>query len=221
MIHVLIAEDYDILRKDIEQKLEATGEIEVVASVSSGRDAVKAYDPGLVDVAILDIEMESMYAGIEAAEEILLEYPDAKIMYLTSHDDEKIVIEALATGVKDYLVKGRGAEDCLMHVRNVNEGKAQLDERIQGIMMGEVKRLRQSEQNLLYFIKNISILTPTEKELIGCFLKRMKVKEIAEYRCVEPVTVKSQIRTLLHKFNVSRSSEIVKLVESLNLTHLF
>ena len=106
-------------------------------------------------------------------------------------------------------------------VITVYDHKPQLDDRVRTIVMGEYKRLRQSEQSLLYFIKHISTLTPTERDLIHCFLLDMKVREIASQRNVEISTVKSQIRTLLQKFGCKRSKEIVVIIKGLGLEHLF
>lgn len=87
--------------------------------------------------------------------------------------------------------------------------------------MDEYRRLRASEESLLYFIHHLSSLTGTERELVSCFLEGLKVRQIAQRRCVEPVTVKSQIRTLLQKLGLSRTSEIVALVRQLKVEHLF
>ena len=96
-----------------------------------------------------------------------------------------------------------------------------MDSKIQEVIMNEYKRLQQSEKSLLFFINNISNLTATERELIGFLLKRMKVREIARERGVEIVTIKSQINRLLKKLGVSRTKEIVKKINDLNLSHLF
>ena len=87
--------------------------------------------------------------------------------------------------------------------------------------MKEYKRLSDSEQSLLYFIRHLSSLTRSEKELVGCFLAGMKTRQIAQSRCVEVTTVKSQIRTLLQKFELSRTSEMVDFIRSLKIEHLF
>lgn len=215
----MIADDFDILREDLKENLESLGYC-VSKCVSSALDAVNEYDDS-IDIVLMDIEMEESDSGIKAAEAILDKYKDAKIIYLTSHDSDEMIMTAFATGAEDFIVKGVSAQEIKEHIDAVYNNKPQLDDRVRNIVMCEYKRLRQSEQNLLYFIKHISSLTPTEKDLIHCFLLDMKVREIASQRNVELSTVKSQIRTLLQKFGCSRSKEIVVIIKGLGLEHLF
>ena len=219
MIKLMIADDFDILREDLKENLESLGYC-VSKCVSSALDAVNEYDES-IDIVLMDIEMEESDSGIKAAEAILDKYKDAKIIYLTSHDSDEMIMTAFATGAQDFIVKGVSAQEIKEHIDAVYNNKPQLDDRVRNIVMCEYKRLRQSEQNLLYFIKHISSLTPTEKDLIHCFLLDMKVREIASQRNVELSTVKSQIRTLLQKFGCSRSKEIVVIIKGLGLEHLF
>ncbi|MDD5973817.1 response regulator transcription factor [Bullifex sp.] len=219
MIKLMIADDFDILREDLKENLESLGYC-VSKCVSSALDAVNEYDES-IDIVLMDIEMEESDSGIKAAEAILDKYKDAKIIYLTSHDSDEMIMTAFATGAEDFIVKGVSAQEIKEHIDAVYNNKPQLDDRVRNIVMCEYKRLRQSEQNLLYFIKHISSLTPTEKDLIHCFLLDMKVREIASQRNVELSTVKSQIRTLLQKFGCSRSKEIVVIIKGLGLEHLF
>ena len=93
--------------------------------------------------------------------------------------------------------------------------------RIQGTLMREYSRLQRSERSLLFFIHNVSRLTAAERELVRLLLDGKKVKEIAQIRCVELITVKTQIKGLLRKFGCSRTKEIVTMIRELNLSHLF
>jgi len=100
-------------------------------------------------------------------------------------------------------------------------GKPVMEARVQKTIMNEYKRLQRSERSLLYFINNVSQLTAAERELVKLLLEDRKIKEIAGIRCVEVITVKTQIKSLLRKFGCSRSKEIVSIIRELNLSHLF
>ena len=89
------------------------------------------------------------------------------------------------------------------------------------VLLKEYSRLRSSEKSLLFFINSVSKLTAAERELVRLLLEDKKVKEIAELRCVELVTVKTQIKSLLRKFGCSRTREIVETIRELNVAHLF
>ena len=216
---LMIAEDNGILRKELERELEERG-FSVIASVSNGKEAVERYNKE-IDAVLMDIEMEDAMSGVKAAESILSSDPDALIIYLTSHDSDSIIISAMATGAKDFIVKGSDADKIAERIRAASLGLTQLDSRVNTILMGEYRRLRHSEKSLLFFIQHLSSLTPAEKELVSCLLSGMKVKEIAAHRFVEPATVKSQIRTLLHKTGCSRTKELISLINDLSLSNLF
>lgn len=87
--------------------------------------------------------------------------------------------------------------------------------------MQEYQRLRHTEKGLLFFINNLSKLTPSEREIITLLLHGNSISEIAKIRVVEVPTVKSQITVLLKKFGVKRSVEIVNIIKGLGLEHLF
>ena len=218
---VMVAEDNEIIREYITETVNSIDGFAVTCECSSGKDASRSYSPGSFSVVLMDIEMETSNAGIDAARAIIEKDPQAKIVFLTSHDDDEIVITAMASGAKDFLVKGCSREEISSHLSAVINGETILDRRVHDLIMNEYRRLSHSERSLLYFIQHLSSLTKAERELIGCFLDGMKIREIAQKRFVEPVTVKSQIRTLLGKLGLSRTSEIVSKIRELGLEHLF
>lgn len=220
MCRLLIADDFRVIREELKSVFEAQG-FSVPLLASSGAEAAALYSPALVDAVLMDIEMESADAGIKAAEAILSSDPGARIIYLTSHEENDVILAAMATGAKDFLVKDMPGEEMAEHIRAVMEDRAQLTVKVQDVLVGEYKRLRKSEEGLLYFIQHLSSLTPAERELVSCFLQGMKIKEIATKRSVEPVTVKSQVRTLLQKTGCSRTAEVVQRIKALGLERLF
>lgn len=221
MIKVLLADDYDVIRTYIKNALERDGDIFVTAECSSGEEAVSVYEKGKFDVVLMDIEMADKDDGIRAADAILKMDDNIPLLYLTSHESDETIVRAMSNGARDYVVKGCDDDVLCERVRKAREGSTQLDSAVQRVLMDEYKRLRKSEKSLLYFIQNLGNLTPAEKELISYFIEGLKVREIAERRFVETTTVKSQIRTLLQKFGVSRSTEVVKMVKELGVEYLF
>lgn len=220
MCRLMIADDFKVIREELKEMFEGRG-FSVPILAGSGAEAVSLYSPSLVDVVLMDIEMESADAGIKATEEILQRDPSCKVVYLTSHEENDVILTAMATGAKDFLVKDMPPDDMAGHIRAVMEDRALLTQKVQDVLVGEYKRLRKSEEGLLYFIQHLSQLTPAEKELASCLLDGLKIKEIAQRRSVEPVTVKSQIRTLLSKTGCSRTAEVVARIRALGLERLF
>lgn len=221
MIKVLIAEDFPILREDLKEKLEESGEITVVGCASTGKEIQELAEHVRADIILMDIEMETMNAGILASESIRDNNPDQKIIYLTAHETDQIIITAMGTGAVDYMVKGGSMEEIVAHIRAAHDGKPIMEAHIQQTIMNEYMRLQRSEQSLLFFINNVSQLTAAERELVRLLLEDKKAKEIAQIRCVELITIKTQIKSLLRKFGCSRSKEIVQMIRELKISHLF
>lgn len=221
MINILIADDFPIIRDDLKEQLEQDEGLQVIGCAGSGREIEHLAMSLPADIILMDIEMETINAGILAAERIRDQKPDQKIIYLTAHETEKIIITAMGTGAVDYLVKGGPASRMIEHIKAAYAGQPVMEPKIQMTIMNEYKRLQLSERSLLFFIHNVARLTAAERDLVCLLLQEKKVREIAQFRCVEVITVKTQIKSLLRKFSCSRTREIVMLIRELNLSHLF
>lgn len=220
-IKIMVAEDFDILREDLCEYINGQNDMTIVGAAKSGAEIIEFAGKYDCDIILMDIEMENINSGIEAAEIIKNQKTNQKIIFLTAHETDNMIFTAMGTGAVDYIVKGCDYKDILDHIRSAYQGKPIMEENIQQKIMMEYSRLRRSEHSLLFFINNISQLTSTERELIKLLLMGKKTKEIAEIRCVELVTVKTQINGLLKKFNCNRTKEIVKLINELNIARLF
>ena len=84
--------------------VESDKDIEVLATGGSGEEAIKLYDDFQPDVLLTDIRMQGM-TGLEAGEQILSKHPDAKILYLTTFNDDEYIVRALSMGAKGYIIK--------------------------------------------------------------------------------------------------------------------
>ncbi len=220
-IKVLVADDIDIIRENISEYLSKDNDIEVIGLAATGEEVINLALNNDVDVILMDIEMENNISGIYAAEVILNEKPDIKIVFMSVHEDDKVVIRAMETGAVDYLIKTDDKEKIISHVKNAYNNTAKFEHDVQVKITNEMKRLRKSEMALIYFVKKLAVLTPAEKELIRHLLDNKKLSEIAKIRCVELVTIKSQVHGLLKKFSVNRTKEIVKMIQEMNLEYLF
>ena len=221
MIKVAIVEDFELIREDLKELIDSQEDMQVVWAAETGVQAVELAEKEATDIILMDIEMETINAGILAAEKIRDKNSEQKIIFMTAHETTEMIITAMGTGAVDYLVKGEDSEEILSHIRNAFAGRATMNSRIQETIMREYSRLQRSERSLLFFIHNVSQLTAAERELVKLLLEGMKVKEIAQVRCVEMITVKTQIKSLLRKFGCSRTKEIVSMIRDLNLSHLF
>ena len=221
MIRILVAEDFDLIREDLCDTLEQQEDMTVVGSAATGEAILALALERDFDLILMDIEMETTTAGIRATERILERKPEAKVLFLTAHETDNMILTSMGAGAVDYIVKGCDDAELFRHIRSAYAGQPLLDGRVQNLLLKEYSRLRTSERSLLFFISTVSQLTAAERELVRLLLEDRKVKEIAAIRCVEVVTVKTQIKSLLHKFGCTRTKEIVNTIRELNVTHLF
>ncbi len=220
-IRILIADDFPLLLEDMRELINKQTDMTVVGVASSGKEIVNLAKSAEYDLILMDIEMEQMNAGILATEEIREENPGASIIFLTAHETREMILTSMGAGALDYLVKGCEEEQILYHIRCAHDGHPALQSRIHEIVMQEYARLQKSERSLLFFINSISKLTSTERAMIKLLLQGRKVSEIANIRCVEVSTIKTQIKGLLRKFGCSRTKEIVNIIHELGIEHLF
>ena len=103
-MRVLVVDDDRLVASSLKTILEADGDIEVVSTLSSGAEAVARFGALAPDVLLMDIRMEGM-TGLDAAQEILKDFPDAKVLFLTTFSDDEYIARALAIGAKGYLLK--------------------------------------------------------------------------------------------------------------------
>ena len=164
--------------------------------------------------------MESAEAGLDAAKAILEERPDAKIIILTLHDSDEMVFSAIEKGAVDYVIKSGDTEEVIQHIRNAYSGKRAMDWKIQDKLQKEFRRLRKSENDLLFFIRHIAVLTPAEKALLKLLVDGYSIREISRLRFVEVSTVKTQISHILKKLNAKRTREIVVQIKEMKLEEL-
>lgn len=220
MIKVIVAEDIEVLRRRIVKEINNTCDIKVVADVGTGLQAVEIASSLDFDVALLDIEMEEYDSGLVAAKEILRNNSDKKIIFLTLNECDEMIFNALESGAVDYVIKSEDVNPIIEHIRKVYANKPELDWNIQNKVQKEFRRLRKSETDLLFFLRNISILTQAEKELLKLLVADYSLKEIAKLRYVELTTIKTQISHILKKLRVRRTRDIVKQIKEMGLESL-
>ena len=106
MIRILVAEDFDLLREDLCDTLSQQQDMEVAGCASSGRDIEAMALSTPADLILMDIEMETTTAGIRATEHILEKRPKLKVIFLTAHETDNIILTSMGAGAVDYIVKG-------------------------------------------------------------------------------------------------------------------
>lgn len=216
-IKVIIAEDLVPILNRYKKILEKDEMIEVVGAVQNGYEAIMQAALTKPDVILMDIEMESRTAGLDATREILKQLPDTKIIILTVFEEDDFVFSAFQLGVSDYLLKNAKPGEIVQSIKDAYHSCSPIRPVIANKIRQEFQRARNTEESLLFFLSLVTSLTATEMEILELLCKGYSRKDICEIRHVEMSTLKTQTHNILKKFDKKTIQEVVVLLNDLNV----
>lgn len=217
MIKVLVAEDMLPIMKRYQKILEKDGEIEVVAAVQSGYEAVLMVGVHHPDVILMDIDMETRTSGLDATRQILSHFPDTKIIILTVYEDDETVFTAFQLGVCDYILKNSNPNEIITCVKDAYYNRSPIRPVIAEKIRAEFQRIRKNETSFLYCLQLVTQLTQTEIDILDLLNKGYTRQRICDVRCVEMSTVKTQIHSILKKFSRDSVAEVLQMLNGLQI----
>ncbi|MGD9217264.1 MAG: response regulator transcription factor, partial [Desulfobacteraceae bacterium] len=121
MIKVILADDHSIVRAGLRRIVEESGDMEVVAEASDGREALRKVEQYKPDVAVVDISMPGL-DGLEVVSQLGCRYPDLPVLILTMHEEGQYVVRAIEAGAMGYLTKQSAPEQLVIAIRKVIDG---------------------------------------------------------------------------------------------------
>ena len=196
---IVIVDDDQLVSLSLKTILEAQDDIEVLAIGNSGLDGVALYKEHRPDVLLMDIRMEKM-TGLEASETIIKDYPDAKILLLTTFSDDEYIIKAIRFGAKGYILK-QDFESIAPALRSVYNGQTvfgdEIMEKIPNLMTGNGRR------NYKEFD-----LSDKDFEIITLVADGLNNKEIAEKLFLSEGTVRNYISNILEKLELRDRTQL-------------
>jgi len=165
--------------------------MEVVAEAGNGKDALDAYRKHRPSLVLMDVRLPGM-SGAETAAAITREFPDARILMLSTHSGEEEIYRSLQAGARGYILKSAIREELLRAIREVRDGKRYLDPAVAPLLAERVAHRP---------------LTSRELEVLKMVAKGMGNKEIGTALCIAEVTVKLHVSHVLEKLNVKDRTE--------------
>ncbi len=219
-ISVLVVDDNTEIRQYFIGILAHEHDMEVVASASSGMEAIKAAEQYKPNIVLMDIQMETRTAGIDAARTIIKKWPDIKVIILTILEDDDLLFQAYCAGVMDYIIKTDSITQILESVRQAYNNQLILRPRYAEKIIEEFNRVKEQEASLLFSVNILTKLSNSEFEVLKSIYQGMNYKQISEARYVSTVTVKSQIHSILKKFNMRSMKEVIKKLDEIKFSKL-
>jgi len=192
-IRILTADDHALLRHGIAALVEIEPDMELVAQASTGREAIEQFRRHRPDITLMDLQMPDI-SGIEAIIAIRSEFPDARIVVLTTYAGDVQVLRALKAGARGYMLKGDVHTDLLETIRAVHAGR----KRVPPEVAAELAMHTSEDQ-----------LTARELEILKLIAKGNANKEIAAQLSVREDTVKSHVGNILEKLGANDRTHAV------------
>lgn len=192
MIKVLLVDDHEMVRLGVSTYLSIQPDIEVVGEASDGQEGVEKALSLRPDVILMDLVMENM-DGITATKEILAQWPQAKILIVTSYIDDEKVFPAIQAGASGYLLKTSSAQEIAEAVRKTIVGERVIEEEVS-------EKIQNQDYANQYFL--YEELTNREREVLDLIAQGKSNQEIAEILFITLKTVKTHVSNILAKLGV-------------------
>lgn len=207
MIKVLIADDQELIRQSLQIVLGTEKDIEVLDAVENGVEVVRAVRREKPDVILMDIRMPEM-DGVVCTQIIKENYPNIKIIILTTFDDDEYVYNALKYGASGYLLKGISTKELAEAIRKVYQGTAMIN----GDIMSKVVKLfsKMAQTNITIQVDDAQTadLMETEWKIIALVGSGMSNKEIAAKLSLSEGTVRNMLSIILSKLELRDRTQL-------------
>lgn len=214
MIRVLIADDEPLMRAGIKAILGTADDIELVAEVGDGREAVQTVRERRVDVAVLDIRMPRL-DGLAAARELHSVAPHVKVVMLTTFGEDENIVRALSDGAAGFLLKDSAPEELLRAVRAVHNGEAYLSPMVTSRVVGMVATSGQPKRQEA--VRQVQRLTEREVEVLALLGQGMSNADVGQKLHMSEATVKTYVSRLLAKLGLTNRVQAALLARDAGL----
>jgi len=203
-IRILSVDDHDLVRKGIAAILSTEPDLKLVGEANSGEEALRLYRQHRPDVTLMDLRLPDL-SGTETTRRIREEFPEAKVIALTSYDGDQDIYRALEAGVRGYLLKEMVHAEVIRAIRIVHSGKRFIPHEV--------------TQQLSGFFPEVA-LTPREIEVLSLVARGLGNREIGHLLGTAPGTVKAHVQSILSKLGAKDRTHAVTLALRRGIIHL-
>jgi two-component system, NarL family, response regulator len=203
-IRILVAEDHLVARVGVGAIVNMQADMKVVAEASNGQQAVEMYRKIRPDVVLLDMRMPIM-SGVEAAKAIKTEFPDAKMVALTTYGGDEDIRRALAAGIQAYLTKDVLHDELLKAIRAVYAGQKYLPAAVAAALTAQMPR---------------PDLSAREVQVLELIVRGLANKQIAYSLNIAEHTVKNHVKNILSKLGVQDRTQAATAAIQRGIVHL-
>ncbi len=220
-IRLLIADDMLPIREYLSMVLNHEPDMKIVGTVDNGALAVEQALVVKPNVVLMDIEMETPSAGIEAIRILAVKAPEIRSVVLTHFSNHETVFAAFEVGAVDYIIKNSSVAEILDSIRAAAYDQTAIRPQIAKLIRTEFRALRSERNNLIATLNIIYKLTPTELDLLRLLSDGKTQTQIIEMRHIEASTFRTHIGNILKKFKLPSVRDVVSLLKHLGIFDIF
>lgn len=195
-IRVLIADDHTLFREGLVALLESVPDIDVLATVEDGLQAIESATNLQPDVILMDLQMPKVN-GIEATRQIIQTSPHIGVIVVTMFEDNDSVFAAMRAGARGYILKGADQNDMLRAIQSVARGEALFGPSIANRLMSYFSPPAQTPEPAF------PELTDREREILDCIAQGMSNADIATLLTISMKTVRNHVSNIFNKLQVT------------------
>jgi len=203
-IRIMVIDDQAVVRQGFVALINTVPDMEVIAEGINGQQAIDLYNQHTPDVTLIDLRMP-VVGGVEAITAIRNNFPDARLIVLTTYDGDEDIYRSLQAGARGYLLKDVFFEELETAIRTVHAGSRHIPA---AIAMRLAERMASSD------------LTSREMEVLELIVRGQSNKEIGASLTISEATVKSHINNILSKLGVTDRTQAVTTALQRGLVHL-
>ena len=192
-IRILTVDDHPLLREGIASLIESESDMQVIAEASTGHEAIEQFRRYRPDVTLMDIRMPDI-SGIDAMIAILSEFPEARVVVLTTYSGDVQILRALKAGARAYLLKGLLRKELLETIRTVHAGR---------------KRIPPEIASQIADHAGDSTLTAREIDVLQLIAAGNANKIVADQLSITEDTVKAHVKNILSKLGANDRTHAV------------
>jgi two-component system, NarL family, response regulator DevR len=205
-LRLLVVDDHEVVRQGLVALLDRREGFQVVAEAGTVADAIEAARRFRPEIVIMDVRLPDG-SGVEACREIRAEFPDTRVVMLTSYPDEEAVLSAIVAGASGYLLKQIRARDLVSALETVGAGGSLLDPAVTEKVLERVRRIANGSQS-----DELAALTAQEQRILLLVAEGKTNKEIATEIFLSDKTVKNYVSSILSKLNLERRAQAAAFV---------
>jgi DNA-binding NarL/FixJ family response regulator len=210
VISIVLVDDHAILRQGIRSILERHPQMSVVGEAATSQQAMAVVSSTRPRIVLLDLKLStsSDTEGLELCQKLTSTYPDAAVLVLTTFMDDQLVVRAIRSGARGYVVKDVDTRELVRAIQAVSQGESAFDSRSAAAMVRSVNARSPLESKQL---------TEREREVLSLLAHGLSNRDIGKRLYISETTAKFHVGNIIRKLNVSRRAEAVYAASKMGL----